>query len=106
MYHFQDTNPVAYELAYACYYYFIPDWVTCSAFKWNKVDDMKGIWRWWIHLFIATNKRNYVVLSLRFLWILESLHQDVKDIYDQYRVFSFTGEEGTGIPWDGFMELV
>jgi len=93
-------------MVYACYYYFIPYWITRSALKWNKVDDMKGMWRWWIHLFIATGKKNYVVLSLRFLWIMESLNSDVKAIYDKYKVFSFSGEPGTGIAWDGVVELV
>jgi hypothetical protein len=106
MHHFHNNNPVAYELAYACYYYFVPYWVTRSALKWNKVDDMKAIWRWWIHLFIATNKRNYVILSLCFLWILELLDAEVKQIYNQYRVLSFTRMAGLGIPWDGYMELV
>lgn len=37
---------------------------------------------------------------------MESLSPAVRDIYNQYRVFSFSGEPGTGIPWDGVMELV
>ena len=67
---------------------------------------MKDLWRWWIHLFIAAKKKNYTVLSIKFLWIMESLSPEVKAIYDDYRVFSFTGDEGTGIPADGCCELV
>ena len=96
----------AYELAYACYYYFVPYWVTRSALKWNKFEDMKDLYRWWVHLFIATNKRNYVILSLKTLWVFECLNDTIKNIYDQYRVFSFSGDEGTGIAWDGLIEIV
>ena len=67
---------------------------------------MKNLDWWWVHLFIATNKRNYVVLSLNTLWVFECLNDTIKNIYDQYRVFSFSGDEGTGIAWDGLIEIV
>ena len=105
MHNIKNNRPL-YELVYACYYYFVPYWITRAALKFNKVDEIKGLWRWWIHMFIAIGKRNYVVLSLRFLWIMQSLNPEVKKVYDQYRVFSFSGDEGTGIPWDGVVELV
>ena len=41
--HSIKPNRNAYKLAYACINYFIPYWVTRSALKWNKVDDMKGL---------------------------------------------------------------
>ena len=106
MHHIKETNRNAYELAYACFYYFVPYWRTRSALKWNKKDNMKPLWHWWVHLFIARRKTNYVVLSLRFLWIMEAMHPDVKKLYDEYRVMSFSGDEGTGIAWDCYMEMV
>jgi hypothetical protein len=57
-------------------------------------------------LFITAGKKNYTILSIKFLWIMESLHPEVKAIYDKYRVFSFSGNEGTGIAPDGCAELV
>jgi hypothetical protein len=100
------TNKVGYELAYACIHYFIPYWVTRSAIKWNKMEQMEDLWRHWIHLFIAAGKRHYSLLSIRFLWILRSLHPDVRAVFNQHCMFSFKGEEGTGIAADGFIELV
>ena len=96
----------AYELAYACIHYFIPYWNTRSALKWNKIDVMESYWRYWIHLFIATKKYNYSLMSVRFLWILNSLDPEIKKMYEQYRVLSFSGDPGTGIPMDGVIELV
>jgi len=77
-----------------------------SALKWNKAEDMEHWWRYWIHLFLAAGKHNYVSMSMKFLWILRKLNPDIKAIYQQYRVFSFSGKEGTGIPADGVNELV
>ena len=66
---------------------------------------MKNLWRYWIHLFIATKKIHYSLLSVRFLWILESLHPSVAAVFEQYNVFSFSGDDGTGIAADGMVEL-
>jgi hypothetical protein len=104
--HSLKVNPNAYELVYACIYYFIPYWVTRSALKWNKHEHMKELWRYWLHLFIATGKTNYAALTIQFLWILTSLHPDVLDVYYQHRVISFSGDPGTGIAIDGVNELV
>jgi hypothetical protein len=98
-------NTVAYELAYACIYYFIPYWATRSALKWNKYEDIQNWWRYWVHLFLATRKSKYCLMSIRFLMILWSLHPDVKDLFNKFRVLSFSGDEGTGIPMDGVCEL-
>ena len=38
--------------------------------------------------------------------MLESLHPTIKAEYDKHRVLSFSGDEGTGIPYDGVVELV
>lgn len=100
------TNRQAYELGYACIHYFIPYWVTRSTLKWNKFEDYDVLWRHWLHLFVATNKKHYAVLTIRFLWILSSLNPEVVQVYNKYRVLSFTGEPGTGIPIDGVNELV
>ena len=34
------------------------------------------------------------------------MHPDVRKLYDERRMFSFTGKPGTGIALDGFAELV
>ena len=34
------------------------------------------------------------------------LYLQVKALYDQYRVLSFSGEPGTGIAMDGVVEIV
>jgi hypothetical protein len=68
--------------------------------------EMEDLWRYWIHLFIAAKKRNYSVLSIRFLWILKTLHPEIRTALNHSMVLSFTGIEGTGIPIDGFNELV
>ena len=99
-------NRLAYELAYACLHYFIPYWATRSSLKYNKFADSEVWWRYWIHLFIATNKTNYSRMSIRFLWVMWSLNPIVKQAYDQHRVLSFSREEGSGIPYDGVCELV
>jgi hypothetical protein len=104
--HSLKHNSIAYELVYALTYYFIPYWVTRSALKWNKYAEMENLWRYWTHLFIATGKTNYSKLSIRFLWILKSMHPDIRAAYDLSRVMSFSGEEGTGIPIDGMNEMV
>ena len=77
-----------------------------SAVKYNKISQMKNLWRYWIHLFIATKKIHYSLLSVRFLWILESLHPSVAAVFEQYNVFSFSGNDGTRIAADGMVELV
>ena len=99
-------NQPAYELAYACIHYFVPYWVMRSTLKWNKVGEMEKFWRYWTHLFIACKKNNYSAMCIKFLWVLKSLHPQVKAVYDQHRVVSFSGEAGTGIPFDGLCELV
>lgn len=101
-----SNNRVAYETAYACIYYFIPYWNTRSAIKWNKIDAMQQWWRYWLHLFIARGKRNYAAMTIRFLWVLRSMAPEIKELYDQYRVLSFSGDAGSGIPMDGVVELV
>lgn len=99
-------NKIAHELAYACLNYFIPYMVLRSALKWNKMEDMEDWWRWWIHLFIATKKRNYALMSLRVGMLLNALNPDAKAAINPFRVLSFTGAEGTGIPTDGVCEMV
>ena len=99
-------NRHAYELAYACIHYFIPYWCTRAALKWNTMEDLQVWWRYWTHLFIATGKYNYSIMSIRYLWMLWALHPQVKALYDQHHVLSFSGEAGTGIPYDGVAEIV
>ena len=53
------SNKQAYELAYACIYYFISYWYTRAVIKFNVTIEFDEIWHWWIHLFIAAGKYNY-----------------------------------------------
>jgi hypothetical protein len=84
----------------------VPYWLTRSSIKWNKMDTMVNWWRYWTHLFIATNKTNYSMMSVRFLWVLWSLNPAVKRVYDENRVLSFSGNPGTGIAMDGVCMMV
>lgn len=95
-----------YEVIYACFYYFVPYWCTRRMIRYNDHENLEEHWRYWVHLFLATNKRNYSILSIRFLWILKSLNPNVRNLFNLSRVFSFTGKEGTGIALDGLNELV
>ncbi len=103
--HSIKQNRIAYELAYACIHYFIPYFATRSALKWNLSTTEKW-WRYWTHLFMSTGKKNYSLLSLRFLWILKSLDPAIRDVYDKHNIFTFSGDERTGIALDGVVELV
>lgn len=67
---------------------------------------METWWRYWIHLFHATGKKHYTLLSIRFLWILRAMTPEVREIYEKYNIFSFSGDDGTGIPADRVVELV
>ena len=77
-------NENAYELAYACIYYFIPYWIFRGIVKYNIYLEVEDIWRHFIHLFIATNKSHYALLFMCFLWILKSLHPDIRKVYDDF----------------------
>ena len=99
-------NHIVYELAYACIHYFIPYWITRSALKWNRHEDMEDWWRYWVHLFHASGKFKYCLASIRFLMIMRQLHPSVKQVLDVHRVLSFTGDAGSGVPMDGVIELV
>lgn len=96
----------AYELAYACIHYFVPYWLTRSALKWNRYEEMENWWRYWLHLFIACGKHNYTLMTIRVLWMWRSLNPRVKAVYDMNRVVSFSGGEGSGIPYDEMCEIV
>ena len=50
--------------------------------------------------------RNYSILSLRFLWTLKSMNKEARDVFDKHGTFSNSGDPGTGIAADGYMELV
>ena len=99
-------NSQVYELIYMLIYYLCPYWVTRSALKSGNHEVINNMWRYWLHLFIATKKTNYTQLTIRFMWCMQSLHPQIVDIYNTNRVFSFSGEDNTGIPYDGVNELV
>ena len=43
---------------------------------------------------------------MRYLWILQSVHPEIRKIILDFRVFSFSGNPGTGMPLDALNELV
>ena len=55
---------------------------------------------------MAAQKTNYTQLTIRFLQIAQSLNPDIAEIYNRHRVFSFSGDENTRIPYDIVNELV
>ena len=98
-------NSNAYELAYACIWYFVPYWITRSAIKFGS-NNTKELWHYWLHLFLCAGKHNYTRMTIWYLWILKSLNREVKLIFDSIHIFSFTGNEGTGMAINGFNELI
>jgi hypothetical protein len=100
------NNSQVYELIYLLIYYLCPYWYTRSALKFGISSEINKMWRYWLHLFLATKKWKYTQLSVRFLYILQSLHPDVAILYNKFRVFSFSGEKGSASPYDGVNELV
>ena len=59
-----------------------------------------------MHLFHATGKKKYCLMSIRHLMVMKSLHPAVKDILDYSCVVSFLGANGSGISLNGVCELV
>ena len=99
-------NSHVFELLNLLFYYLCPYWVTRSAIKSGNHVTINKMWQYWLHVFIAAQKTKYTQLTIRFLWILQSLHPDIVKIYNKHRVFSFSGEVNTGIPYDEVIELV
>ena len=104
--HSFHKNSRVYEVLYMLIYYLLPYWHTRSALKTGNSMLLTNYWRYWLHLFIGMGKIKYTQLTVRFLWTLSSLHEDILAVYHQNRVFSFSGAESTGIPIDGVNELV
>ena len=104
--HRVKPNSHMYELLYACIYYFAPYFVMRSAIKWVKNEIVMEFWRYWLHLFIGTNKYKYAILSLRFMHTMKALNPEIAQLLAQNRVFSFSGAKGSGMPIDAFNELV
>jgi hypothetical protein len=103
--HYKECEPV-YELVYMYIWHICPYWYTRSALKIGSSRKVNSMWRYWLHLFIASKKTNYAIMSIRFLWMIKHLHPFIMQIINTYRVFSFSGEPNTGIPLDGVNELV
>lgn len=104
--HRLKPNSRVYELLYATIYYFGPYFIMRSALKFAKTEIIMQMWRYWLPLFVLTNKYNYAILTLRFTYMLHSFSEELADVFYQIRAFSFTGDAGSGIPIDGFNELV
>lgn len=104
--HYYKRNTGVYELLYMYVYYLCPYWYTRSAIKCGDSKVLTEMWRYWLHLFIATNKYRYARMTVRFLWILNTLEDEVLQQYNKFRTFSFSGDKGTGMGVDGLNELV
>ena len=63
-------NLHVYELIHLLIYYLCPYWMTRSAIKSRNSTMINNMWRYWLHLFIATGKTNYTQLTIRFLWCM------------------------------------
>ena len=105
MHHYKPNRPV-YELMYFYLFYATPYWYTRCIIKCGMSAESTTMWRYWLHLFMATNKYNYARMTVRFMWVLHALHPDIHNAYNAYRVFSFTGEPGTAMAIDNLNELV
>jgi len=105
MHHYKEYTPL-YELLYFYNWHAAPYWHTRAALKSGFSTVTNQMWRYWLHLFIAAGKTKYSVLSLRVLWSMRYLHDDVVKTINKNRLFSFSGKKDTGIPLDGFNELV
>ena len=57
-------------------------------------------------LFIATGKHKYARMTIRFLWVLNHLDEEIVEVYNKFRVFSFSSDIGTGVAYDGVIERV
>ena len=101
-----EANSHVYKLLYMLFYYLCPYWVTRSAIKAGNHKIINDMWRYWLHMFMATRKTNYTQLTIRFLWIMQSLNTEIAEIYNCHRVFSFSGDDNTGVPYDGVNKLV
>lgn len=77
-----------------------------SALKWGKADVILDMWRYFLHLFLATNKYHYSLITLQFCWTMHALHEDVKDAFNSMRSMSWDGTEGSGIAIDAVNEMV
>lgn len=105
MHHYKECSPI-YELLYMYNWHICPYWFTRASLKIGESRKVNAMWHYWLHLFIATGKTNYAIMTMRFLWMLKHLDDSIVSIINNYRVFSFSGEPNTGIPLDGVNELV
>lgn len=103
--HYKPNSPM-YELIYMFVWHICPYWHTRAALKSGNSRVINQMWRYWLHLFIATGKTNYALMTMRFLWLMRYLDDSLVDIINDYRIFSFSGDKDTGIPLDGVNELV
>ena len=59
-----EQNLQVYQLVYLLSYYLCPYWLTRSAIKSGNSELVNRMWRYWLHLFIATRKTNYTQLTI------------------------------------------
>ena len=98
-------NMAAYEIVYATIYYFILYFITRSAIKWNK-PNIAEMWKYWLHLFIGTNKTHYALITVKHFFLMNSFCSEVLDAYLTNKTVIFEGNEGNNISIDGFNEIV
>jgi hypothetical protein len=104
--HHYKANSHVYELVYLYVWHICPYWHTRAALKSANSAVIDKYWRYWLHAFIACRKSNYAIMTMRFLWMLRFLNDDLLKIIADYRVYSFTGTKDTGILMDSLNELV
>ena len=95
-----------YELLYMWVWHICPYWVTRSALKAGDSPTINQMWHYWLQLFITAKKHNYAMMSIQFVWMMEYLNPELRQLIDDFRTFSFTGASMTRVPLDGVNELV
>ena len=72
-----------YEVLYLLFYYLCPYWHTRSALRNGNYEKINNLWKYWLHLFIATNKWKYTQLTVRFLWVMSALDPNLVELYNK-----------------------
>ena len=99
-----DENLLA--LVYFIMYYVGPYWAARGAVKSAMSTKVAELWRYFIHIFIATRKVRYTRLSIRYLWVIRYLHPDLSQTLSEHRFMNLTGDSSSSIALDMFIEKV
>lgn len=99
-------NANLHGFVYFTLYYVAPYWSCRSDVKCQNHAQLTDLWKYFIHLFIATNKSRYARLSIRYLWMLQYLHPDLVATFQNSRFVNLKGMAGCSSALDMFVEKV